>query len=133
MHLAATILASTLFAACAPTDAPAPRFPRTDAVSNLAVRSGATISELNQVSEFTAALGHLNHGWYYPFDTYPTPQASIVFMNLKAQPLCTVYLGPNWLGSNCGQQREGAMSLVRLTVEEASYFRNFVRGTWKVK
>jgi len=133
MRLAATILASTLSAACVPADAPAPSFPHTDSVSNLAVRSGATISELNQVSEFITALGYLNHGWHYPFNTYPTPQVSIVLMNLKAQPLCSVYLGPNWLGSNCGQQREGTMPLIRLTVEQASYFRNFVGGTWEVK
>jgi hypothetical protein len=133
MRLAATILASILSAACAPTDAPAPSFPSAGSVAELAIRSGATISEPNQVSEFIVALGHLNHGWHYPFDTYPTPQASIVFMNTKAQPLCSVYLGPNWLGSNCVQQREGTMPLIRLTNEQANYFRNFVGGTWEVK
>lgn len=133
MRLVATILASTLSVSCAPTDAPAPSFPSAGSVAKLVVRSGASISEPNQIAEFIVALSSLNHGWNYSFDTYPTPQANIVFINMKNQPLCSVYLGPNWLGSNCGQQREGTMPLVRLTLEQANYFRNFVGGTWVVK
>jgi len=133
MRLAATILASILSVACAPTNAPAPSFPSAASVAKLVIRSGTTISEPNQVGEFIVALGHLNHGWHYPFDTFPSPQASIVFMDAKNLSLCSVHIGPNWLGSNCGQQREGTMPLVGLTVEQANYFRNFAGGTWEVK
>lgn len=113
--------------------APSPVFPDTESVSRIANSSGIPITNPDEIREFMAALQLLNSGWSYTWHTYPTPSASIVLVDKSNQPVCRVDLGPNWLGSTCGHIKAGWPPYVKLSPEQALFFRDIVGGKWDVK
>lgn len=110
-----------------------PSFPLDGVVSRLDFRSHASISQPSQVDAFVRELGKLKSGWRRPFDTFPTPQATVGLIDSSGGLLCVVWVGPNWLGSKCGLPETSRPLLIPLTSTQARYFRDLVDGKWEVK
>jgi hypothetical protein len=137
MHALLVLLLVLLISGCPLQDEPSPppTFPRAEGISRLAVSKGVQLTERSSIDRFVEALSPLQSGWGYTWHTYPTPQASVFFVGPGEVPLCRVDLGPNWLGSDCGQLKSGAKwpPYVHLSPAQARWFRDAVGGKWEVK
>jgi hypothetical protein len=126
-----------LLVGCPFQDKPAPTavFPDSRGVTKLVVFEGLQISNRTAIEQFLGALAPLDSGWLYTWHTYATPQATVVLLGPGESALCRVDLGRNWLGSDCGQAKSGSQwpPYVRLSPEQARWFRDSVGGKWEVK
>lgn len=111
----------------------APTFPPDKEVLRLEVAAIGFISEPSRIAEFLREVKALPNNWRRPFDTFPTPRATVGLVDSTGRPLCVVWLGPNWLGSRCGLPEAARPLLVHLTPAQARYFRDFVGGKWDIK
>ena len=111
----------------------APRFPTDATVERLDLSAGSSVSESPRIAEFLRELRSLPENWRRPVGTFPTPQATVSFINSAGAVSCVVWLGPRWLGSQCGLPRSSRPLLIELSPIQADYFRNFVGGKWEGK
>jgi len=109
-------------------------FPAAKDVVKLTVSNGMTLLDRPKIEEFLASASELRRGWAYTWHTYPTPQATVLVHGASGAYICRVDLGPNWLGSDCGEPKAGAHGrpLVNLSKEQARTFRDLVGGKWRV-
>ncbi len=126
-----------LFALClfgCETSAVFPSFPLATQVSQLSISGGQIVTEQSKISELFAYLSQIKGGWSYTWHTYPTAQATILFVGNSGQALCRLDIGPNWVGSDCGiELKLNWPPLVTISREQALFFRDFVAGKWEIK
>lgn len=131
------VVYSIVLAGCLFQDKPAPPavFPDAPGVSKLVVASDVQISDSAAIEQFLGALSPLKSGWRYTWHTYPTPQAVVFLVGPGETTLCRVFLGPNWLGSDCGQPKsaEPWPPYIHLSSAQARWFRDRVGGKWEVQ
>ena len=130
-------LLSCLFAAgCTFVEksAPPPSFPLAAQVSELTVSRGSSIKERAAIDLFVSNLHSLKGNWSYTWHTYPTPRATVSLVGQSSsEVLCRIDIGPNWLGSTCGDTAKGWPPYTDLSREQAMKFRALVGGTWEVR
>jgi len=138
MRTAALFLFAVNLVGCA-TSSVSPSFPSGVQVSKLTVYAGTfslsfkDITDQSQISEFLAHIGKIKGGWHYAWDTYPVSKARIFFVSISGQVLCTLDIGTNWVGSDCGIESKSKWPpLVSISREESLFLRDFVSGTWEV-
>lgn len=137
MRSLATVLLLPILVGCPFQDeaAPAAVFPDPRSVSKLVTSESLQLSNRTAIEQFVGALTPLKSGWRYTWNTYPTPQATVLLLGPNESTLCRVDLGTNWLGSDCGQPKSGSMwpPYVHLSSAQARWFRDSVGGKWEVK
>jgi hypothetical protein len=136
MRIASSLLVATFISGCSSftnTPAPSPIFPSTESVAWIEGSPSGPISDGEKISQLMSALRKVNEGWYYTWHTYPSPQASLMLLDSSGHAICSVYFGPNWLGSTCGHSKPGWPPMATLSGDQARNFRNMVGGKWEVK
>jgi hypothetical protein len=137
MRALVALLLFPVLVGCPFQDKPAPTavFPDARSVSKLVASESLQISSRTSIEQFLGALAPLKSGWLYTWHTYPTPRATVVLLGPNESTLCRIDLGPNWLGSDCGQTKSGPKwpPYVHLSSAQARWFRDSVGGKWEVK
>jgi hypothetical protein len=61
-------------------------------------RAKAEIDDPDKIRQILSFIERNNAGWFSPWDTYPTPQITVVFRNSNSNPVLILWFGTNWVG-----------------------------------
>ena len=124
-----------LLTSCAlPHNEPAdpPTFPLAASVIRIEMGEGSrSVTDSKEIHAFVESLSSIRSDWSFTWATYPTPQESVFLIDANNRALCRVDFGPGWVGSNCGQSKDGRTPLTDTTAAQDGQFQAFVGAKWE--
>jgi len=116
-------------AGCRLSEHPAPplTLPACDGVAALSVRDARARTGHSEPTEirdrgvlcaYVDRLVALNHGWFTPRDTFPSPQITVALVDTRGKTVVVTWIGEDWLGGRELEPADGGSRLIRISPAE---------------